>query len=108
MTNVLIYQDSEGLYRRFRVYGHAGYATSGEDLVCCAISTLVINTINSIEAFTDDDFCVDVDEKSGDIDCRLDTCSKDVKLLVDSMVLGLTKIMENDNDKYIRIIHEEV
>ena len=36
--------------------GHAGYAEPGQDIVCAAVSALVINTINAIEAFTEDDF----------------------------------------------------
>ena len=34
--------------------GHAGYDDIGKDIVCAAVSVLVINTLNSIERFTDD------------------------------------------------------
>ena len=36
--------------------GHAGFAAYGNDIVCAAVSALVINTVNSIEAFTEDTF----------------------------------------------------
>ena len=34
--------------------GHAGYAEEGQDIVCAAVSALIINTVNSLETFTDD------------------------------------------------------
>ena len=62
MTEVTFYQNSKNQCKGFRVSGHAGYGEQGEDIVCAAISALVINAVNSIEAFTEDDFTVDVDE----------------------------------------------
>ncbi len=43
--------------------GHAGYAEEGQDIVCAAVSALIITTVNSLEKFTDDKF--DVQEKDG-------------------------------------------
>ena len=37
----------------FHVEGHAGYADYGQDIVCSAVSVLVINCINSIDELTD-------------------------------------------------------
>ena len=45
MTKVTILQNSKNECVGFDVYGHAGYADAGEDIVCAAISILVINTI---------------------------------------------------------------
>ena len=80
MTKVTFYQNSEQQCVGFDVNSHAGYAEEGEDIVCAAISALVINTVNSIETFTDDVFQLDVDEESADI------CLK-VELLVLSVLL---------------------
>ena len=50
----------------FDCLGHAGYAEEGEDIVCAAISALVINTINSLEMFTRGNiFYSDSDEETG-------------------------------------------
>lgn len=51
MINVLMYKKDEWIYR-IKVSGHAGYDISGSDIVCSAVSVLVINTINAIEKFT--------------------------------------------------------
>ena len=67
MTKVTFYQNSENQCVGFTSEDHAGYAQEGEDIVCAGISALVINTVNSIEAFTEDEFTIDVDESSARI-----------------------------------------
>ena len=37
-----------GNYLEFVSKGHAGYAEEGQDIVCAAVSVLVINTVNSL------------------------------------------------------------
>ena len=39
-------------FKRFTVSGHAEYDDPGKDIVCSAVSILVINTVNSLDAFT--------------------------------------------------------
>ena len=47
MTHAVIFEKS-GSHEivGFQTEGHAGYADAGSDIVCAAISVLVINTIN--------------------------------------------------------------
>ena len=47
-------EKSNDTYVSFRSKGHAGYAPAGEDIVCAAVSALIITTVNSIETFTED------------------------------------------------------
>ena len=68
MIKVTIYQSSEGEILGFAIQGHAGYAESGSDIVCAAVSVLAQNTVNSIEQFTQDGFSADVDEEEKE-DC---------------------------------------
>ena len=49
MITISIYKNAEGIYNGFKVLGHAGFDDKGKDIVCAAVSVLVINTINSIE-----------------------------------------------------------
>ena len=42
-----------GEYFSFSVSGHAGYAEAGRDIVCAAVSMLVINTANALDGLTD-------------------------------------------------------
>lgn len=89
--------------------GHAGYADRGEDIICAAVSALTQNAVNSIEAFTEDAFEADVSEEDGSLHVRFEnTVSDDTRLLLDSLVLGLTSIQDSYGGQYIRIRFEEV
>ncbi len=93
-------------YRGFRCQGHAGYAGEGFDIVCAAVSVLTVNTVNSIEAFTEDTFSGE--EKDGFVSCMLTgSVSRETALLMDSLVLGLTDIAEN-YDNYMQLRFKEV
>ena len=97
-------------YAGFDISGHAGYAESGHDIICAAVSALVINTLNSIEQFTDDKTDSAADEASGTIEFRfLERPSHDAALLLDSMILGLEEIEDSsESEAYIDIIFKEV
>ena len=43
-----------GSYEEFISKGHAGYAEEGQEIICAAVSALVINTVNSLEQLTKD------------------------------------------------------
>ena len=106
MTAVTIYKRA-GQYAGFTIEGHAGYADEGQDIVCAAVSVLSLNTLNSIEAFTEDQFSGE--EKDGFLSCSFpEALSEKAVLLLDSMVLGLTDIQRNYGTSYIRIVFKEV
>lgn len=90
-----------GQYKRFTIEGHAGYADPGEDIVCAAVSALVINAINSIEKFTEDAYTCDCQdgvikrwEFSGEI-------SERAALLMDSLMLGLSEVQKSYGEDYL-------
>ena len=104
MINIAVYKNAENLITGFRVSGHAGYAKAGSDVVCSAVSALVINTINSIEHFTSDKFTFDQDEKKGLIEFHVvSPASSNADLLMNSLALGLSGIMEEYQGKYMDI-----
>ena len=109
MINVSIYKNAEDLITGFKVSGHADYAEYGSDVVCAAVSALVINTINSIESFTSDKFHLNEDEKKGIIELHVvSPMSNNSNLLLSSLVLGLSGIEADYSTKYIRITQENV
>lgn len=104
MINVSIYKNAENLITGFKLSGHADYSTYGSDVVCAAVSALVINTINSIENFTSDTFQVEQDEKKGMMEFHLvSPISNNGNLLLSSLALGLQGIADDYADKYIRL-----
>ncbi len=82
--------------------GHAGYADSGEDIVCSAISVLVINTINSLEVLTSTKMQVESNEESGRIDLLFtEDLKEDGILLMDSLMLGLKNVADEYGKRYV-------
>ena len=96
-----------GSYEEFISKGHAGYAEAGQDIVCAAVSALIINTVNSLEKFTDDKF--DVQEKDGFVSIYFrNNLSERGMLLMDSLLLGLTEIAGSYNNRYLTVKVKEV
>ncbi len=108
MITVTLYKHkNSNQFAKFSVEGHAGYAEDGFDIICAAVSVLTVNTVNSLEAFTEDAFSGE--EKNGFLTCSFpEPLSERASLLIDSMVLGLTDIQNNYGKQYIRIIFKEV
>lgn len=104
---VTIYKDSEGRVKGFQVSGHSMLSPEGNDVLCSAVSALTINTVNSIETFTDDPVEIEAqNEEEGFLHFRLKSVSKESELLLDSLVLGLQDIQKS-YDRFLSIRFEE-
>ncbi|MCL2204514.1 MAG: ribosomal-processing cysteine protease Prp [Defluviitaleaceae bacterium] len=72
----------------------------GDSYVCAAVSMLVINTVNSIEALTDANFSCNHNEEDGGyisftMESPRDTLpGREAGLLLDAMELGLESVAE--------------
>ena len=109
MTNVSIIKTRNGEYKGFNCIGHSGYAEAGEDIVCAAISVLVINTINSLDQLAGEKFKLVTNEEEGLIDCRFESnINEKSRLLLDSMVLGLQEIKKQYGKTFIDLTFKEV
>ena len=106
MINITV-KKRKGSYLDFLSKGHAGYAEEGQDIVCAAVSALIITTVNSLEEFTDDKF--DVQEKDGFVSIHFrNDLSERGMLLMDSLLLGLTEIAGSYNNRYLTVKVKEV
>ena len=109
MTTVTFHKTKSGEYRGFTCNGHAGFDAYGKDIVCASISVLVINTINSLEEIVHEKILVKTDEESGLIDCKFEGPLLDgSKVLMDSLVLGLSQIVGQYGEKYCKLEFEEI
>lgn len=112
MFQIILYSNADGEIQRFSCKGHAGYQKDGVfgDVVCSAISVLVLNTINSIERLTEDRFSCDTEEIDGKIDFQFESNpSKDSCLLLNAMIIGLQSIAEQEEyEDFIDLTFEEV
>ena len=109
MTHITFFKNSEKEITGFFCIGHSGYAESGSDIICAGVSSLVINTINSIDALTSNTFLMDSEEERGMIDFRLqEEATHDTVLLLDSMILGLQGIQNDYGNEYFILDFKEV
>ena len=96
----------DGKYRSFSCEGHAGFEEAGKDVICAAVSMLVINTANAIDSLTDNKI-----EASDDGYIRwefVNAPDEKGKLLMDSLVLGLSEVEKKYGNDYLRLMIEEV
>ena len=108
MTTFFCKKTRDG-YKGFTCTGHAGYADSGSDIVCAAVSVLVINTINAMDSLANEEMEVVTGEEDGVIDVVfVNPVNEKTKLLMDTMILGLKSIAQQYGKKYLRLKFEEV
>ena len=67
----------------------------GRSEVCAAVSLLTLNTVNSIEALTDESFVYDYNSEGGFLKWDREGESPEVDLLLNAMVFGLKSVEEN-------------
>ncbi len=109
MITVTFHKTRTGEYKDFVCSGHAGFDEYGKDIVCASVSVLVINTINSLEELAREKIVVDSDEKHGRIYCQFEApLQEKSKVLVDSLVLGISQIAGQYGEKYCKLKFEEV
>ena len=72
-----------------------------------AVSALTQNTVNSIEAFTEDEFVCDVDDGYLHVEFP-EKLSEESKLLMNSLNLGLENIVRAYGTEWLEIVTEEV
>ncbi len=104
MIKITQYINKDNKIIGFNSSGHAEYADKGQDIVCSAVSVLIINTINSISEFTSDIIEYDEDEEAGMIDFIIPSnISCESELLLKSLFLGLKSIVDSYGTEYINV-----
>ena len=111
MIRVKVFKNKKGNIYGFNVEGHADFAENGADIVCSAVSVLTINTVNSIELFSDERFDGEIDEEDGGFlkmilpDVKNENTNHDVELILKVMFNGLIDI-KKEYSRYISITEE--
>lgn len=83
------------------VDGHAGYAETGNDIICAAVSALAQGLIHSLEALTDDRISYRL--RDGHIDIEYEDLSEQGRLLIDSFFIAVSDIQLTYGEKYVKI-----
>ena len=96
---------SQGVLTGFSISGHAGYAESGYDIVCSAVSSAVQLSANLI---TDGFHCnADVSAEGDTFVCRTESADENTAIVLDMLKTHLEFISE-DFPKTIKITTSEV
>jgi hypothetical protein len=109
MITVTIFRSTQ-CYTGMECDGHAGFADAGKDIVCAAVSVLVINTINAIDQFTDDAFVLDTSADQGNMISFhfTENLSREADVLMKTLVLGLAEIQKQYGKSYLTLKFREV
>ena len=83
------------------VDGHAGYAETGNDIICAAVSALTQGLIHSMEALTDDRISYRI--ASGHVYIKYKNLSEQGKLLIDSFFIAVSDTQMTYGDRYVKI-----
>ncbi len=86
------------------ISGHAEYAEHGKDIVCAAVSSIAVVTVNAISKF--DIEAVEAVEKDGYLDITLLKLDNTTTTLMNNMLEHLS-ILEEDYPEYIKIVFKE-
>ncbi|HIW81508.1 MAG TPA: ribosomal-processing cysteine protease Prp [Candidatus Acetatifactor stercoripullorum] len=114
MTTIVIRKDKNDSYRGFLCMGHAQYAKkhffrAEPDILCAAISMMVISTINSLEELAGEKLTVTSNEETGFIRCDFEGVLQEKSaFLMDSMVFSLENLSKKYGGQYLQIRFEEV
>ena len=105
MINVNVIKNKQNIVT-IQASGHSGYAESGSDIVCSAVSTLLTNLANGITEIVKASAKVVVDENIPFLSVELTetdkTKMKDAQILMHSTMLSLNQVA-NEFTKYIKI-----
>lgn len=105
MIKAIFTRHKDGSLFSAELTGHAGSGEYGFDIVCASVSTLAINFINSLEALTDTQASIKVDQVEGGymkVSIPHDN-QENVQLLFESFLLGMTRLSE-DSSEFVRTI----
>ena len=110
-TTVTFLKRSDGALLGYRANGHSGYAESGADIVCAAISALTQTTLNGLKNVLKAPVMFDQDDDGAFIEAILTTeASEDqlrqAQLLLVTLLEGLQAI-QREYPRNLRIIFKE-
>ena len=100
MINITITYQSTGEFDSLISKGHANSAPYGQDLVCAAVSGIILGGINALSG---KNFSLKNNESKGILELRnIGEMSERDSVVIDTMVLQLQAV-ERDNPKFIKI-----
>lgn len=97
------YKLENGIFNKIEILGHSGYAESGKDIVCAAVSATLLTTINNINIINKDVITSSIEEGDASI-CLIKKIEE--KSIINLILLNMInefKELEKDYPNYIEI-----
>ena len=88
----------------FTVSGHSGYSESGSDIVCAAVSAMVMLVCNTITEKFGESAVVSVDDKIGSVALRFESRPDEHTLLIVESLKDELKILSQEYPDNLRVI----
>lgn len=85
--------------KKIRVSGHSGYAKSGSDIVCAAVSSIVITSVNAILSIKN---TIEITKQENPLELIVVENDEITEKLIKNM-LAMLKEVEKEYAKYIRM-----
>ena len=110
-TTVTFLKRSDGALIGYRANGHSGYAESGADIVCAAISALTQTTLNGLKNVLKAPVMFEIDDRRAFIEAELTPEATEeqiaqAQLLLETLLQGLQAI-QRGYPRNVRIIFKE-
>ena len=108
---VTFFRRADGTLIGYRAQGHTGYAETGQDIVCAAVSALTQSTLNGLRGVLKAPVAFDIDEQSATLEAELtpeatEEQVRQAQLLLVTLLEGLQAI-ERSYPRNVRIFFEE-
>ncbi len=110
-STVAFFRRRDGILTGYRAEGHTGYADSGSDIVCAAVSALTQSTLNGLRNVLKAPVMFDIDDQEALLEAELTPEATDeqvgsAQLLLRTLLEGLQAI-ERSYPRNVRIFFEE-
>ncbi|MDD2490388.1 MAG: ribosomal-processing cysteine protease Prp [Bacilli bacterium] len=102
MININIKKENNN-YQKIIIKGHANYEEKGKDIVCAAVSSSVITTINGLLSI--DENSINYKQTEDNINIIVNNNNLIIQKLLDNMI-NMLKELEKDYPNYINTSEE--
>ena len=108
MITITVWRTKTGFIRRFKAFGHAGYAPAGSDIICSAITAITSTAIGSLQDIAG--VSPESQMEEGLISCHIpDTVCmtkeqyRTASIILESMLLGCRQIEHSYGRTYVQV-----
>ncbi|MDI6780900.1 MAG: ribosomal-processing cysteine protease Prp [bacterium] len=107
MITITLVRDDNREIIEFWVTGHANYkskgaVSTGNDIVCAAVSAVVQTAVEGMKRYLPDEICVKKGKGMLHVEIINGKTSKESSVILETMLLGLKRVEENYSE-YVRI-----